>query len=495
MPGPAVQTNTFYYWLGFIVYSVTVISIGVYVWFKEKKLGRQNNNKEYWEAGSKLSGWSIGLSISASMMSVSWSAVYGVQLFYWYGIGGIWLLIVPWLLTMAGFFIFTPMFRQFRAFSQPQLLEKRFGPSARWYLAPALIIVFITWTGAEIYAAGKIIAPLLGVSHYWTLFLITLVVAVYSYSGGFAAVVSTDKIQFALVAMFIAVIAWLGFNASGEMLLNGTIPHPPKAQSGNTLFSPGIGLILITLFAYLPGWLIETDVWVRIQAARSNRAARKGVLLAAFNSFIFVGLLPLLIGVSALLLFPPVNGQVPQELENGTLIFTLIMQNYAPLWLNIFLSVGLIAAAMSTIDTCAHIVALSFSHDLLEPFLKRKWSAEKLNKFARLSSIAAVFISFIYAVFTDNLWDIFYLSSGILTTTIFIPVIASFIPGTRRLQIKLSVLFGLSATLVFYFLESRNVLPGFEPVIFSKTGLGYIIWGFLFSAGGFFLGMVAPAED
>ncbi|HID38850.1 MAG TPA: sodium:solute symporter family protein [Calditrichaeota bacterium] len=486
---------TTYYWLGFIVYSATVIAIGFYVWLKEKKQGHQSNNREYWEAGSKLSGWSIGLSISASMMSISWSGVYGVQLFYWYGIGGAWLLIIPWLITMAGFFIFTSMFRQFKAFSQPQLLEKRFGPSARWYLAPALIIVFITWTGAEIYAAGKIIAPLLGVSHYWTLFLITLVVAVYSYSGGFAAVVSTDKVQFVLVAVFITTIALLGFDASGEMILNGSIPDPPKMQTDSRLFSPGIGLILITLFAYLPGWLIETDVWIRIQAARSNSAARRGILLAGFNSFVFVGVLPLIIGLSALTLFPPLNGQAPAELDDGTLIFTLIMQNYAPLWLNIFLSVGLIAAAMSTIDTCANIVALSFSHDMLEPVLKKKWAPAKLNRLARLSSVGAVFISFLYAVFTDSLWDIFYLSSGILTTTIFIPVIASFIPGTRQLQIKLSVLFGLSATLIFYFLESRNLLVAFEPDIFSKTGLGYIIWGFLFSAVGFFMGIFGRKND
>ncbi len=488
-------STTFFYWLGFIVYSIAVIAVGFYVWFNEKKQGRQRDNREYWEAGSKLSGWSIGLSISASMMSISWSGVYGVQLFYWYGIGGAWLLIIPWLITMAGFFIFTPMFRQFKAFSQPQLLERRFGASARWYLAPALIIVFITWTGAEIFAAGKIIAPLLGVSHYWTLFLITLVVAIYSYSGGFAAVVSTDKIQFALVAVFITVIAWLGFKSSDEMIFNGVIPAPPKARNDNLLFSPGIGLIFITLFAYLPGWLIETDVWIRIQAARSNSAAQKGILLAGLNSFVFVGVLPLIIGLSALALFPPINGKAPPELEDGALIFTLIMQNYAPLWLNIFLSVGLIAAAMSTIDTCANIVALSFSHDLLEPFLKKKWAPAELNKFARLSSVGAVFISFIYAVFTDSLWDIFYLSSGILTTTIFIPVIASFIPGIKRIQVKLSVLFGLSATLIFYFLESRNMLVGLEPAIFSETGLGYIIWGFLFSAGGFFMGMAGSKND
>ena len=419
-----------YYWAAFLLYAAIVIGIGIFVWLKEKKAGKECSNDAYWEASRSLPAWSVGLSISASMMSISWSCVYDVQLFYWYGWGGAWLLIIPWLLTMGGFFVFAGTFRKFEVFSQPQLLKKRFGSRLRQYLAPALIIVFITWTGAEIYAAGTIIAPFLGIPLVPTLLLITVVVAVYSYSGGFEAVVSTDKIQFVLVALFISVIAFLAYDAvPQEMSLFENI-NPPKAKNSLLFFTPGIALIVITFFAYLPGWLIETDVWIRLQAARSDNTARKGVGIAALNSFIFVGIMPAVIGVSALVLFPPLNGQIPAELQDGALIFTVIMQNYAPVWLNVFLSIGLIAAAMSTVDTCGNVVALSFSHDLLEPGLKGKWSAEKLNKLARWSSVGAIFVSFLYAVFTESLWDIFYLSSGILTTSVFIPVIAGFLPGT-----------------------------------------------------------------
>jgi len=97
--------NSIYYWIGFLLYSFTVISIGFYVWKKERISGHASDNQSYWAASKNLSGWSVGLSISASMMSISWSCVYGVQLFYWYGVGAAWLLIIPWLITMAGFFI------------------------------------------------------------------------------------------------------------------------------------------------------------------------------------------------------------------------------------------------------------------------------------------------------------------------------------------------------------------------------------------------------
>lgn len=488
------MNSHFYYWVAFSIYAFTVIGIGFYVWFKKKKFGLQCSNSAYWEASRNLSSWSVGLSVSASMMSISWSCVYDVQLFYWYGWGGAWLLIIPWLVTMAGFFFFAGTFRKFKVFSQPQLLEKRFGSRLRQYLAPALIIVFITWTGAEIYAAGKLIAPFLGIPLIPTLFLITVVVAIYSYSGGFEAVVSTDKIQFILVAVFISAIAFLAYNAlpEGRSLLEA--PAPPKAQNSLLLFTPGIALIMLTFFAYLPGWLIETDVWIRLQAARTDGIARRGVAIAAFNSLLFVGIMPAIIGVSALILFPAVNGQIPAELQDGALIFTVIMQNYAPLWLNILLSIGLIAAAMSTVDTCGNVVALSFSHDLLEPALKSKWPPQRLNRLARLSSVGVIFAAFIYAVFTESLWDIFYLSSGILTTSVFIPVISSFLPSTKPAQVKWSIILGLLSTLIFYYLESRGYLQHIEPQFIAETELGYILWGFMFSLLGFGLGSISKKD-
>lgn len=481
------------YWTAFLLYSFIVIVIGLIIYRREKKQGHEYDNQAYWAAGKGLSGWSIGLSISASMMSISWSCVYGVQLFYWYGYGGIWLLIVPWLLTMLGFFLLAPLFRKMQIFSQPELLEKHFGKRTRQLLAPALIFVFTAWAGAEIYAAGITIAPFLGISVPLTIFLIALVVAFYTYTGGFKAVVSTDKIQFAFVALFIAIIAGVGVAAVLKTNTVGAffsrVPRPPKIAAQTPIwFSPGIALILITFFAYLPGWIVETDVWVRLQAAGSTRQARRGVAIAAFNSLVFVGVLPLLIGLAALHLYPPLGSQILERLQDGALIFSVMMQDFTPLWLNAILGIGLVAAAMSTVDTCGNIVALSISYDLLEPHFQKRWKAERLNYLARWVSVGAIFMAFVYALFTESLWDIFYLSSGILTTTVFLPVIGAFRPGTSKQQVQLSIVLGFAGTIFFYFLESKGVLSRVEPQWLANTGLGYIIFGFFAGAIGFLLG-------
>jgi len=493
------MSTSFYYWIAFITYSIIVIGIGFYIWNKRRKKNILDDSDSYWSANKNLSGWSSGLSISASMMSISWSCVYGVQLFYWYGISAAWLLIIPWLLTMIGFYFLTPLFRKLEAFSQPELLSKKFGNRIRSIIAIPLIFVFIVWGGAEIYAAGITIAPFLNISPSLTMFIISLVIAIYTYTGGFQAVVSTDKIQFILVFLFITILAVVGYSAvtssGGNFNLIDISTTSPKSINNNLFFAPGLAIIIFTFVAYLPGWLVETDIWIRLQASKDNKQARKGILVASTNSFIFVGLLPMIIGLSALFLYPSNGAEIPLKLQDGALIFQNLMADYTPLWLNVLLGIGLIGAAMSTVDTCGNVVALSLSYDIVEPIVKNKISLHKRKLLASYISILAIFIAFIYALFTDSLWDIFYLSSGILTTTIFVPVISVFLPNTKRREVILCVIFGFLGTLAFYFLESREYLSGIEPEFIASTQLGYILYGFIMCLIGFFLGKIFKSSD
>ena len=474
--------STFAYWLGFGTFCCIVIGIGLRIYLREAHAGKQMSSNEFWDAKKSLSASSVGLSISASMMSISWSCVYGVQLFYWYGLGAAWLLVIPWLMAMAGFYLLASRFRNLRAFSQPEMVGQRFGTRTRQLLAVPLAMVFLIWCGAEMYAAAIILAPLLGTTKYVMLTLIASVVATYSYLGGFAAVVSTDKFQYFLAAFFIATMAFFG----GQAVLQQTtfnnfltsLPTPPKTTtSAISFFAAGPALIIMTIVSYLPGWLVETDVWIRLQAARSDTKARQGVVIAATNSFIFVGALPMLIGLSALYLYPPINGVIPPELKDGATIFVRLMQDYSPVWLNVFLGVGLAAVAMSTIDTCGNVAALSACYDIVTPALREK-SSPQLLQLSRRMTVLALVSAFFYSLCIESLWDIFYLSSGILTTTIFLPMIAIFLPNTKPQQVQAAIITGFVSTLLFYFLEDRGHLQAFEPPWLSATGLGYILWGF-----------------
>lgn len=517
-------------WIAFLLYAGAATALG---WAAHR---RQESGAAYWTAGRSLSGWAVGLSISAGFLSVSWSCVYAVQLFYWYGLGAVWLITVPWLLALAGIYWLSARYHDLPAFSQPEMVGQRFGPGAKRWVALALAFVFLVWGGAEIYVAAALLAPGMGVSVAVMILLISLVVGIYATLGGFRAVVNTDKLQYTIVVLFILAMAWLaliglqevGVAVSTEGPLSATAAATSTAasaaaqltgaksgQSWAAWLAPGLATILLTMAAYLPGWIFETDLWLRVQAARDRAAARRGVLLAALNGLLFVGALPLLIGVSALAIFPMDGGQFPPALGNeGDAIFAALVEHFAPAWLRVAVAVGLVAAAMSTIDTCTNVMALSIAYDLLAlhertarsrgghpggPPTRGTGAPEGPGARpgghwltgSRLVTAGSVAAACLFALYTESLWDIFYLSSGVLTTTVAFPVAAVFLPWATGRAVTWSAAAGFLGTFTAYFAESGGLLEAIQPTWLTDSGIGFVFWGILAAVVGCFAGQLS----
>ncbi len=471
-------------WAAVILYSAVAIGLG---WVAHRK---RDAGADFWTAGRSLSGVSVGLSISAGFMSVSWSCVYAVQLFYWYGLGALWLITIPWLLSLAGIYYLAQRYHALPAFSQPEMVGERFGRPTRRILAVALALVFMVWGGAEIYVAATLLSPGLNISVPTTILGITLIVGIYAALGGFRAVIATDKLQYFIVVAYVLAMGWLAVKGLAEggpgLLPEAAIRGAKSGVSWQVLAAPGLVTILLTFVAYLPGWLFETDLWVRVQAARDQAAARRGVLLAAVNALLFVGFLPAFIGISALSLFPMSDGAFPANLGyEGDAIFAALVTQFAPEWLAILVAVGLVAAAMSTIDTCANVMGLSVAYDFLE-LHKRPQAARS----SQLVTVAVMIACCIFALNTESLWDIFYLSGGILTTTVAFPVAAVFWPRASAKGVQWSAAAGLVGTILAYFLEAKAGLSSWEPAWLAESGLGYILWGILAAGVGYGFGSI-----
>ncbi|MGA7616375.1 MAG: sodium:solute symporter family protein [Thermoanaerobaculia bacterium] len=455
--------------LAVLLYSLAAIALG---WRASR---RAEDPGEFWTAGRSLGGGSVGLSMSAGFMSVSWSCVYAVQLFYWYGLGAVWLITIPWVLSLGGIYLLARRYHALPSFSQPEMVGARFGRGARVSVAISLAVVFLVWGGAEIYVAARLLASPLGLAIPTTVVGISLVVAIYSSLGGFRAVVDTDRMQYVIVVLYIVamgILAVRGLHAAGAPLIPPASVHAAKSGTGWTsLFSPGVAIIILTFVAYLPGWLFETDLWLRVQAARSDRDARRGVLIAGLNSIAFVGILPLFIGIAALVLFPLHNGSIPASIgQEGDAIFAALVTRYAPAWLEMLVAAGLVAAAMSTIDTCANVMGLAIAYDLLE--VQKNAASSRTSRWVTIGVMAAACV---FALNTESLWSIFYLSGGILTTAVAFPVAAVFAPEVSAAGVRWSSITGFVATFAAYFAESRGWLGVIEPASVRTSGLGYIL--------------------
>lgn len=457
-------------WIAFLAYAALAIGLGV------RASSRHDEGEAYWSAGRELDATSVGMSLSASFLSVSWSCVYAVQLFYGYGLGALLLLTVPWLMALLGIWGLAARYRSLPAFSQPQMVGDRFGSTARRCIALALAFVFLVWGGAEIWVAASLLATPMALQAPTLVLMIGLIVATYSLMGGFRAVVLTDRLQYLLVTCYIVAMVWLAWR--GLQRVDGwdelSATAPVGALSGRPwtdFLGAGAVTVFLTLLAYLPGWLFETDLWLRVQAARDEVAARRGVAFAAVNAVVFVGIAPAFIGIAALVIFPVVDGVIPTAIgANGESIFPALVERFAPPWLQLLASIGLIAAAMSTIDTCTNVVALSAGRDLGS-------GGEPSRRRARTATLLAVAGSCLFALGIESLWDVFYLSSGVLTTAVALPVAAVLWPRASARMVTASSIGGFAATVLAYGLESHGPLTRLEPDWLAASGLGFVLWG------------------
>lgn len=457
-------------WIVFIAYALGVIYLGYRSRHAEK-------GDDYWTAARGLSGWSAGLSLSAGFMSISWSCVYAIQVFYWYGLSGFFLMTIPWMLALGGIYFLAVMYHDLPAFSQSEMVRQSFGIKAAGMVSMTQVIVFLIWGGAEVYVAANLLEPALGIDNKWIMFLITLTIAVYSTLGGFSAVVQTDKFQFAFVSVYLIAVFWMAWMTVPSMEVDKLIP----AKSEHVLFDIKLlPLMVVTAFAYLPGWLSEADLWLRVQAARDTKEARKAALIGLFNSFLFVGVIPAFIALAAMSLFPAQDAATPALIgSEGEKIIAAIVRPFDSLWMEMFLGIGLLCASMSTIDTCTNIVSLNVSRDLLQ--IKKLFTSKVINALV-------VGVTFVVAINVDSLWDIFYLSSGLLSTAVAVPVLASLRKDIPSLAVLLSSLFGFCSTVFFYFNTVFEWLPVSLGHTIKDTGLEYIVFGMIGAAIGFIAG-------
>jgi Na+/proline symporter len=435
------------------VFAAVMVAIGVLSWRAERRLGRDAEG--FWTAHRSITGWSLGMSLSASMLSVSWSLVYGVELLYRWGPGGAWLLAIPWLAVLGLFAILAPRLRRFKAFSQGELFGSLYGNGLRWLTVAVLVAVFLTWCGAEIAAAGDLLAPLLAISPRLGMAAIALLVASYAWTGGFRSVIATDVAQFVLIVGFLLVVgaragSGLGPGWSGWLGAGGPTP----------------AVIVITLLAYISGWLAEADIWLRLTAAPSDGHARLALGVTAGASLIFVLGLPAVLAARARVLFPD-----PAAVQ-GTVLGPLLHRLLPPA-LEVLLLTGLAAVALSTVSTTANVVAITVARDGMRAVGENARDLARARWANGLACVAALAVAFA----SRSLAELFYLSSGLLAASLFWPTLALLWDGPPVRAARAGAYVGLAAVVLSFVADRHGVFGELFPPAVREMGIGYIVPG------------------
>ena len=173
--------ETLLYWLVVLVYSSVVVFIGYRIRAARRvqELGQAEASLEFWMARRQLSGWRLGISLTSGWLMLGWIG-FGMSQIYMYGATALWILPIPWFILCFIIIFMVPFVRRIGAVSLPQGIEKRYGAPARILLAILSLGVFIAWTQAELFMAGVLMAPFLGIPAWLCMLLLVLPIILYT---------------------------------------------------------------------------------------------------------------------------------------------------------------------------------------------------------------------------------------------------------------------------------------------------------------------------
>jgi SSS family solute:Na+ symporter len=330
---------------------------------------RQKTGTDYFLAGRAMGGLPLGASILANQASAI--SLVGAPAFVALREGGglRWLqyaLAVPLAMLLLIAYLL-PTLRSVPGSSIYEYAERRFGRGTRRALAGAFLLSRGLALGVILYASSLVVSAATGLGPTASLLAVGLLSVAYTSLGGIVADIWSDVAQLALL--------WLGTLASALYLLTrpGLLEAIP-AERAQALV-PELGLhagsftlgpmLLGGLFLYLSYYGCDQSQAQRLLAARDDGAARRALVLCGLLRFpmvltyclfglLLAGLLRIDPAFAASLEGRPADSLVP-----------VFLTTQLPEGLRGLLVAGILAAAMSSIDSALNSLAAVTLEDVL----------------------------------------------------------------------------------------------------------------------------------
>lgn len=341
-----------------VAYLALVVRVGIVVQRKQK------GSEDFLLAGREMPWWAAAVSILATSFSAA-ALIGGSAQGFDHGFRYLILQLGDLLAFGLAALLLIPAFLAQPITTAYEWLQRRFGEVARVLAS----LVFIVWTlvrvGLLIYAPAILLAKLTGTSELAMIVVAGLAALAYSATGGIAAVVWTDLLQLVVIVvgclLAIAVMAvevgagplWVGALRGGKPIVDLGIPWGQPWSLPWSLLAYGVLALAVAggnqqpVQRYLATGSVE----------KAQKAALAGWLIGALVMVLALGL-----GM-AIRAWAELKGvEVLGKDALGELIKGL------PMGLAGLLVAGVMAAAMSSIDSAIHSLATSTLVDLILPY-------------------------------------------------------------------------------------------------------------------------------
>lgn len=390
--------NNIWVIIAFVIYLTLILAIG---FICSKK---SSNISDYFLGGRGMGSWLTALSAQASDMS-SWLLMGLPGAVYISGLSSAWIAVGLGLGTYLNWKIVASRLRKYSyatgdAITIPQYLQNRFNSnsnSIRVVCAIIIFVFFLVYTASGFNAAAKLLENVFGLDYRIGLTIGVFVIMIYTFMGGFFAVVWTDFFQgmlmfFALLIVPIVAASYLD-NFSFEFLaglkdnyLSFTSSAEGKVPIQSIISNLGWGL----------GYFGMPHILVRFMAIQSSTLIKKSRRIAmvwvgiTLIASVFIGI----VGYAYL----QQNGIYLQGEKEAETVFMILVQRIAPGFIAGILLCAIISAIMSTSDSQLLVTASAVSNDIYKAIFRKEANDKELLFVSKFAVIIVSAIAFIMAL-------------------------------------------------------------------------------------------------
>ncbi len=376
-------------WLVFLLY-FAVLALSSYL------LGRTKirSSREYFISANSMPMFAVAISVLATSQSAA-TFLGAPEYSYLHDFTFIGFYFSALLAVVFVAYILIPKYYALKAVTVYELLEVRYGESAKKQAGVMFLLGRILASGARLYIGALAISMILFSDITLTHMLLSITLLLfgalaYTYFGGVRSVILSDIIQaLTYIGAGIAVFVFLYYSL-GNIDIYHTLEAHQKLKLLDTSLDGKFSLI-----GLLGGWLLlniaafglDQDMTQRVLSCRNKNEAAKALVISIL---ITIPVVVLFLGIGVLLYLFYLQNNVVQNFDGEKItIFMYYILHEMPEGLKGLVTVGAIAAALSSTNSVLGAMASVAIEDLYKPW-KLKHSHADEEHFVKASRIAVI---------------------------------------------------------------------------------------------------------
>ena len=379
-----------------------------------------NSSREYFTGSNKMPMFAVAISVLATSQSAA-TFLGAPEFSYAHNFTFIGFYFSALLAVIFVAFVLIPKFYEMRAVTVYELLEVRYGESAKKQAGIMFLVGRILASGARLYIGALAISMILFSDITFLHMVISIFILIfgalaYTYFGGVRSVILSDSIQAATyIGAGIAVLIFLYYSLENIDILS-TLQEHNKLNFIDSSIDGKFSLI-----GLLSGWLLlniaafglDQDMTQRVLTCKNKNEAAKSLI---FSIILTIPVVLLFLTIGAFLFLFYLQSDVTQSFSGEKItIFMYYILNEMPEGLRGLVTVGAIAAALSSTNSVLGAMASVAIEDLYKPWKLKQGDIDdthfiKASRFAVLFFAIALCIMAMISYFWQRYSDLSLLS-------------------------------------------------------------------------------------